>query len=390
MEFSPYAYEFHEDPYPIYKRLREEAPVYYSSKEDFWALSRHRDVLAGFKDTDRFSNSHGVSVDPSAAGPAARVGTSFLGMDPPEHTTFRSLISKTFTPRRVSALEPRIRELTIEHLDRLVGAGDCDAINDFAGLLPMDVISEMFAVPREDRAELRRLSDILVHREQGENDLPPTAGIAFGEIRQYFQGHVKKLRANPGEDLLSSMIAMIPEHDILNEEELLSFCNLLIVAGNETTTKLLGNALYWLSLNPSERQKVCADQSQIPNWVEETLRYDNSTQLLMRLLLEDVKIDEITIPAQSRVVLLVGAANRDPEVFERPDEYDLDRDKTASLAFGRGAHFCLGASLARMEGVVALEEWIKRFPEYAVETTGIERVHSVNVRGFAKLPIRLD
>lgn len=389
MEFSPYAYEFHEDPYPIYKRLREEAPVYYNPKEDFWALSRHRDVLAGFKDTDRFSNSHGVSVDPSAAGPAARVGTSFLGMDPPEHTTFRSLISKTFTPRRVSALEPRIRELTVEHLDRLVGAGDCDAINDFAGLLPMDVISEMFAVPREDRAELRRHSDTLVHREQGENDLPPTAGIAFGEIRQYFQDHVKKLRANPGEDLLSSMIAMIPEHDILNEEELLSFCNLLIVAGNETTTKLLGNALYWLSLNPGQRQKVHEDSKRIPDWVEETLRYDNSTQLLMRLLLEDVKIDEITIPARSRVVLLVGAANRDPEVFDRPDEYDLDRDKTASLAFGRGAHFCLGASLARMEGVVALEEWIKRFPDYAVEASGIERVHSVNVRGFAKLPIRL-
>ena len=310
-------------------------------------------------------------------------------MDPPEHTTFRSLISKTFTPRRVSALEPRIRELTVEHLDRLVGAGDCDAINDFAGLLPMDVISEMFAVPREDRAELRRHSDTLVHREQGENDLPPTAGIAFGEIRQYFQDHVKKLRANPGEDLLSSMIAMIPEHDILNEEELLSFCNLLIVAGNETTTKLLGNALYWLSLNPGQRQKVHEDSKRIPDWVEETLRYDNSTQLLMRLLLEDVKIDEITIPARSRVVLLVGAANRDPEVFDRPDEYDLDRDKTASLAFGRGAHFCLGASLARMEGVVALEEWIKRFPDYAVEASGIERVHSVNVRGFAKLPIRL-
>ena len=185
------------------------------------------------------------------------------------------------------------------------------------------------------------------------------------------------------------MIAMIPEHDILNEEELLSFCNLLIVAGNETTTKLLGNALYWLSLNPGERQKVHGDAKRIPDWVEETLRYDNSTQLLMRLMLEDVKIDDITIPAQSRVVLLVGAANRDPEVFERPDEYDLDRDKTASLAFGRGAHFCLGASLARMEGVVALEEWIKRFPDYAVDPSGIERVHSVNVRGFAKLPIRL-
>ena len=163
----------------------------------------------------------------------------------------------------------------------------------------------------------------------------------------------------------------------------------MIVAGNETTTKLLGNALYWLSLNPSERQKVLADHSQIPDWVEETLRYDNSTQLLMRLLLEDVEIDGITIPAQSRVVLLVGSANRDPAVFERPDEYDINRDKTASLSFGRGAHFCLGASLARMEGLVALEEWVKRFPDYAIEHTGIERVHSVNVRGFAKLPVRL-
>ena len=390
LEYDPYAYALHENPYPLYERLRGEAPVYRNQSMDFWALSRHADVLRAFKDHTIFSNREGVSLDPKSRTPeAARIGMSFLGMDPPHHTRMRGLVSRGFTPRRVAALEPRIREMTIGYLDPLIGSGGFDLIDDFAGRLPMDVISEMFAVPREDRAELRRLADILVHREQGENDIPPTAGIAFAGIRQYFQDHVKQLRAHPGDDLLSSMIAMVPEHDILNEEELLSFCNLMIVAGNETTTKLLGNALYWLSLNPSEQQKVLADHSQIPDWVEETLRYDNSTQLLMRLLLEDVEIDGITIPAQSRVVLLVGSANRDPAVFERPDEYDINRDKTASLSFGRGAHFCLGASLARMEGLVALEEWVKRFPDYAIEHTGIERVHSVNVRGFAKLPVRL-
>ena len=390
MEFSPYAYEFHEDPYPIYKWLREEAPAYRNDSDDFWALSRHADVLAGFKNSKDLSNSHGVSPDPSARGEMARLGTSFLGMDPPEHTAFRGLVSKTFTPRRVAEMEPRIRALTVQYLDELEDLQRFDMIDDFAGKLPMDVISEMLGVPRGDRAELRRNADLLVHREPEMKDVPPEGLVAFKVLHDYFKGHLEHLRRNPGNDLLSSLISLAAENEILSDDQLLSFCNLFIVAGNETTTKLLGNSVYWLWKNPVERAKVATDPTRIPAWVEETLRYDNSTQLLMRLVVSNLDVAGTRIPAGDYVALLVGSANRDPAVFENPDIFNIDRDTSAMLAFGKGTHFCLGAALARLEGRIALEEFSKRFSDYEIDESGSQRVHSVNVRGFAKLPVLLS
>jgi cytochrome P450 len=387
IEFSPYAYAFHEDPYPIYARLREEAPVYHNAAEGFWALARHDDVLTAFKTPRVFSNAQGVSIDPSSRRGGARAGTSFLAMDPPEHTRFRALVSRGFTPRRVAGLEARIREITVGLLDALVGARRFDAITDFAGKLPMDVISEMLGVPAPDRAQLREWADLLVHREEGQNDLPPAGVAAFGSIRRYFRERIAGFRKRPGDDLLSVLLGLDEDGFKPSDDDLLSFCNLMIVAGNETTTKLLGNALYWLWRNPGERKRLANDLSRIPGWVEETLRYDNSTQLLMRHTLEEVTVRGVTIPAGENVLLLVGSANRDPDVFEAPDVYDIARDTTAMLSFGRGTHFCMGASLARLEAQVAFEEWWKRFPGYQVVPDGIGRVHSVNVRGFAALPV---
>jgi cytochrome P450 len=389
VEFSPYAYAFHEDPYPIYARLRAEAPVYHDAKDGFWALSRYEDVLAAFKNPRAFSNIRGVSIDPSARRGGARAGMSFLAMDPPEHTRFRALVSRGFTPRRVAALEPRIREIAVAHLDALAGAGGFDVIADFAGKLPMDVISEMLGVPEADRARLRVQADLLVHREEGSLDLPPEGVAAFIAIRSYFQRHLAALRERPGDDLLSALLGLDEGGFKPTDDDLLSFCNLMIVAGNETTTKLLGNALYWLWRNPEERALVASDPSLIPQWIEETLRYDNSTQMLMRTTLEDVRVRDVVIPAGENVLLLVGSANRDAAVFERPDAYDVRRDTAAMLSFGRGTHFCLGASLARLEARVAFEEWWRRFPGYEVRPEGIRRVHSVNVRGFAALPVKV-
>jgi cytochrome P450 len=364
IEFNPYAYEVHEDPYPFYARLRAEAPVYRNEALDFWALARHADVLAAFKDAKRFSNRFGVSIDPSAYGPHARLGTSFLGMDPPEHTRVRGIVSRSFTPRRVKAMEPRIREIAVARLDRLIGAGSFDVITEFAGKLPMDVISEMLGVPDADRTELRTLADLLVHREEGMLDVPPE-----------------------GAEALSAMLEVENDEDPLADEDLIAFCNLMIVAGNETTTKLIGNALYWLDRTPAQRVRVASGEAKMSQWVEETLRYDNSTQILVRTLSEDVTIAGRSLPKNAKVVLLVGSANRDESVFERPDEYDLARDCSRMLSFGQGTHFCLGASLARLEGAVSMQEWWKRFPDYRVDADGIERVHSVNVRGFARLPV---
>jgi len=392
IEFNPYAYEVHEDPYPLYARLRAEAPVHRNEALDFWTLARHADVLAAFKDARRFSNRFGVSIDPASYGPHARLGTSFLATDPPEHTRMRGLISRGFTPRRVRALAPRIRELAVSHLDRLVGAGDFDVVTDFAGRLPMDVISEMLGVPEADRDTLRGWADLLVHREQGVMDVPPEGVAAFGQLRGYFRELLADRRQRPGEDLLSALLAL-QEGDrdesegALSDSELLGFCNLMIVAGNETTTKLIANALYWLDRSPDQRARVAADPGRIPQWVEETLRYDNSTQMLVRTLSEDVEVGGQLLEKDARVLLLVGSANRDERVFERADVYDLDRDCSRMLSFGQGTHFCLGASLARLEGAIALEEWWRRFPDYRVDRDAAVRVHSVNVRGFARLPV---
>jgi cytochrome P450 len=391
VEFSPYAYGFHEDPYPIYRRLREEAPVYYNEELKFWAISHHSDVLSAFKDPKRFSNSHGVSIDPAARGPGARAGTSFLGMDPPEHTRFRSIVARSFTPRRVAALEPRIRELTLRRLDPLIGSGGFDVIGDFAGKLPMDVICEMLGVPEADRTQLRAWADLLVHREEGVFDVPPAGFEAFAKMRKYFEELLAMLRRTPGDDLLSSLLGQAEnaKGGGLTDDDLCSFCNLMVVAGNETTTKLIGNALYWLWRNPTQRTLLQNDHSQIPASIEETLRYDNSTQALMRLTMEDVEIRGTTIPAGEHVLLLVGSANRDPEVFARPDDFEIARDTTDMLSFGRGTHFCMGAALARLEARVAFEEWWKRFPDYEVQVDSMRRVHSVNVRGFSSLPIKV-
>ena len=387
VEYNPYAYRVHEDPYPIYQRLREEAPAYRNEELGFWALSRHADVLGAFKDIRRFSNRHGVSLDREAFHERASATMSFLAMDPPRHTRLRALVSRGFTPRRVSELEARIREIAAERIDAFAEKGRCDFIADFAGLLPMDVISELLGVPQADRANLRSWADMVVHREEGVEGLPAGTVEAALHLFQYFSEMIVERRKAPRDDLTGALLEAELEGDRLADQEIVAFLFLMIIAGNETTTKLLGNALYWLWKNPGERDRVLYDASRVPLWVEETLRYDNSTQALARLLTEDVELHGQKLRQGDQVALLVGSANRDERVFSEPDRFDILRDTTASLSFGRGTHFCLGASLARLEGRVALEEVQKRLLDWEVVPEGIVRVHSVNVRGFAALPL---
>lgn len=387
--YSPYLYEMHEDPYPTYARLRDEAPVYRNDDADFWALSRHADVVEAFRDNARFSSAHGVSLDPAASGPHAHRTMSFLAMDPPMHGRMRGLVSRGFTPRRVAELEPRIRELTREHLDIALAKGSFDFIGDIAGKLPMDVISELIGVPASDRDEVRRLSDLLVHREEGMDDVPPAGVEAALTLIGYYADMLAQRRAQPTDDLTSALLATEVDGDRLTDDEIMGFLFLMVVAGNETTTKLLGNAWYWAWRNPDERAKPFSDPECIPAWVEETVRYDTSTQMLARVTTEDVELHDTVIPARERVVLVVGSANRDERVFSDSDRYDLDRSarelqQIASFGFGR--HFCLGASLARLEARICLEELVARVADYEIDPDAVRRVHSVNVRGFAALP----
>lgn len=388
IEFDPYAYEFHEDPYPIYERLREEAPLYHNAKMGFWAISRHADVIDGFRDVTRLSSSHGVSLDPMASGPHAYKTMSFLAMDQPMHGRMRALVSRGFTPRRVAQLEPRIREIARGYLANLQDGEPFDFIKDFAGRLPMDVISELIGVPVQDRDELRIKSDLLVHREEGVQDVPPEGIAAAMDLVVYYTEMLAERRARPTDDLTSALLAAEIDGDRLNDDEIIGFLFLMVVAGNETTTKLLGNAWYWAWRNPEQRSKVFADPSKISTWVEETLRYDTSTQLLARIATCDIELHGGVIPAGDRVVLLVGSANRDPRVFKNPDSYDLERPEPLPqiASFGFGRHFCLGASLARLEAQVALQELVSAVSSYEIDAAEMKRVHSVNVRGFASLP----
>jgi len=387
--YSPYLYEIHEDPYPTYARLRAEAPVYRNDDGDFWALSRHADVVDGFRDSVRFSSSHGVSLDPAASGPYAHRTMSFLAMDPPMHGRMRGLVSRGFTPRRVSQLEPRIRQLARGRLDVALAKGSFDFVGDLAGTLPMDVISELIGVPVADRDEVRRLSDLLVHREEGMDDVPPAGVEAAFSLITYYADMLVQRRRQPTDDLTSALLAAELDGDRLTDDEIMGFLFLMVVAGNETTTKLLGNAWYWAWRNPAERAKPFADPVRIPSWIEETLRYDTSSQMLARVTTTDVELHGTVIPAGERVVLIAGSANRDERVFPNAHVYDLDRperelQQIASFGFGR--HFCLGASLARLEARVCLEELVARVADYDIDPSGIRRVHSVNVRGFATLP----
>ena len=391
--FSPYDYAVHEDPYPFYARLRDEAPVYHNAELDFWALSKYSDVREAFRAPEVFSSAMGVSLDPAAYGPHAHKTMSFLAMDDPRHARLRRLVSKGFTSRRVDSLGQGIEKISRQYWDEcLQRAGDGEAIDfvdDYAGKLPMDVISDLMGVPEADRAELRRLADLVMHREEGVQDVPQDSMVAAMDLITYYQGMVAERRRSRTEDLTSALIDAEIDGEHLDEDEILSFLFLMVVAGNETTTKLLANALFWGHEYPEQSRLVLDDPSLAPQWVEETLRFDTSSQMVLRTTTTDTTIRGVTIPADEKVLLLIGSANRDHELFPDGDVYDLSRDTSASLSFGQGPHFCLGAHLARLEARIALDMIARSVTGYEL-LPGAERVHSSNVRGFAHLPMRIE
>ena len=392
---DPYDYDFHEDPYPYYKRLRDEAPLYRNDELGFWALSRHQDVWQGFRNTTALSNKFGVSLDPASRGPHASKTMSFLAMDDPDHLRLRTLVSKGFTPRRIRELEPHVTEIAVQHLDLLLDKArsneTVDYVDEFAGKLPMDVISELMGVPEPDRTQVRAWADGVMHRDEGVTDVPPAAVEASINLIVYYQGMVAERRKNPTDDLTTALLDAEIDGDRLADDEILGFMFLMVIAGNETTTKLLANAAFWGHKNPDQLSPVYADLDRVPLWVEETLRYDTSSQILARTVAGELTLYDTTIPDGDVVLLLPGSAHRDERVFDDPDRYVIDREIGPKLlSFGSGAHFCLGAHLARMEARVALTELFKRIRGYEVDETNAARVHSSNVRGFAHLPITLQ
>jgi len=394
VSFDPYDYDFHEDPYPYYKRLRDEAPLYHNEELGFWAVSRHRDVLQGFRNSTTLSNREGVSLDPISRGPHASKTMSFLAMDDPDHLRLRTLVSKGFSPRRIRELEPRVTEIAVQHLDVMLekaGSGVVDYVGEFAGKLPMDVISELMGVPVADRDQVRAWADGVMHREDGVNDVPAEAIAASINLIVYYQDMVAERRKKLTEDLTSALLEAEISGDRLTDEEIIGFMFLMVIAGNETTTKLLANAAFWGHRNPDQIAPIYEELSRIPLWVEETLRYDTSSQILARMVSGELTLHDITIPDRDVLLLLPGSAHRDERAFENPDDFIIGREIGSKLqSFGSGAHFCLGAHLARMEARVALAELFKRIRGYEVDESNAVRVHSSNVRGFAHLPVTLQ
>ncbi len=388
---DPYDYDFHENPYPYYRRLRDEAPLYRNDELNFWALTRHADVHAGFRNSSALSNKLGVSLDPISRTPEAYRTMSFLAMDDPAHLRLRTLVSKGFTPRRIRELEPRVLELTRRHLDAALQNDGFDYITEFAGKLPMDVISELVGVPQPDREQLRALADAVMHREDGVTDVPKSALAAAMDLLVYYADMVKQRRRTPQDDLTSALLDAEIDGDRLGDDEIMAFLFLMVVAGNETTTKLLGNAIFWGGVNPEQLVSVHADHSRIPLWIEETLRYDTSSQILARVVVDRIDFYGTTLHEGDTLLLVPGSAHRDERVFDEPDEFRIGREIGSKLlSFGSGAHFCLGAHLARMEARVALTELFGRIRGYEVDVAGAVRVHSSSVRGFAHLPITVE
>ena len=393
VEFDPFSSEFFDDPTEIYRRLRDEAPVYFNEKYGFYALSRFDDVVAAHRDWPGLSSAHGVDLATLSKDPEmVRLARMIIMMDPPEHDRLRKLVSRVFTPRAVSALEPMIREVVTSFIEPLEDRDAFDAVADLAAPFPVEIISRMLGVPAGERQQIREWLDLSLHREPGELDPTPEGMAAIIEMAGYFHDLAQEKRRHPADDMLTRLTQVTVDRGdgvdtALDDNEIAGFATLLGGAGAETVTKLVGNAVVLFDRHPEQWRRVRDDPGCIPRAVEEILRLLPPSQYQGRFSVEDRSYEGGTIPAGFPVLLLTGAATRDPRAFERPDDFDIDRPPSVSIGFGHGVHSCLGAALARMESRVALEEIAARWQRLVVDPSGLRRVTMSNVAGYANVPV---
>ena len=394
VEFDPFSDEYFDDPTEVYRRLRDEAPVYFSERYGFYALSRFADVVAAHRDWQGFSSAHGVDLSTLSRDEALiRSFRSIIMMDPPEHTRLRALVSRVFTPRSIAALEPMIREVITSFLAPLEDLDEFDAVADFSAPFPVEVISRMLGVPEGERQQIRHWLDLSLHRERGQVDPTPAGIEATMASGAYYFALVAEKREHPGDDMLSRLTLVTVDRGDrvqtgLDDAEIAGFAGLLGGAGAETVTKLVGNAVVLFSRHPDQWQRILDDRSLIPSAVEEILRLLPPSQYQGRFSVEDRRFDGGTIPAGHPVLLITGAATRDPRSFDRPDDFIIDRPPSVAIGFGHGVHSCLGAALARMESRIALEELAARWHRLDVDESRLERVHMSNVAGYKNVPVR--
>ena len=391
MDFNPYDPALHEDPYPVYKRLRDEFPLHYNAEMNFYTLSRYADVFDAVQKPDLFISGKGIAVG-IAGGSTKVVGAVplLIMMDRPRHTQLRSLVSRAFTPRRISRLEPRVRAIARDLLAEFASKPEADLVVDYSAPLPTIVIAELLGVPAEDQRWFKEKSTELAQFDPAKpGGIHPSSkelGPAV-ELAEYMTREIDARRCKPKDDLLSALVAAEIEGESLSQEELIGFAFLLLVAGNETTTNLISNAAVLLDRHPDQRRMLQQDPSLLPTAIEEFLRCDPPVQGLARNTTRELRLHETTIPKDSTVLLLFASANHDERHIPDPERFDITRDPNPHLAFGFGAHFCLGANLARLEARVAWEELLARLPDYQLHAQRVERLCSGQLRGALHLPI---
>lgn len=394
--FDPFSQDFFNGAYETYRRMRNEAPVYYSDEHDFYALTRHEDVAPAFKDFDTYSSASGIDLAtirnglPTDSGPRM-----IIFMDPPSHRNMRSLLNKVFTPRAIQAQTQNVIDKVDKYLSRLDPNG-FDAVQEFTAPFPVEVITTMLGVPEESAQQVRHWIDDSLHREIGQVETGEQAMQANIEQAMFYLDLVAKRRAEPQDDLFTKLVQAELERDSgemdkLDDLEIAAFASLLGGAGAETVTKLVGNAVYMFAKNPDQWQMLREDRSKISGAVEELLRYEAPSQYNVRRNMRDVHLHGTTIPEGSPVFLIAGSANRDERAWTDADTFDINRDRAQAqnLGLGYGIHSCLGAALARLESSIALDTLLDFMPRFEVDFDNCTRVQMQNVAGWKNVPVKV-
>lgn len=389
IKYDPYDFAIDDDPYPTWERLRDEAPLYWNAEHGFWALSRWDDVRPALVDWENYRSGRGTVLDILKAGIEIPPGI-LLWEDPPLHDAHRSLLSRVFTPRRMLDLEPLVRAFTIEALDALVGREEFDIISEFGVEIPLRTIGFLFGIPESVQKVYRETTDEHITTDGSGIDFDPSS---FDKVLGVLGDYVEWRSKNPGDDLMTELLnAEVDEPDgsrrPLTRDEVVIYASMVAGAGNETATRLIGFTMQLLAQHPDQRELIAEDPSLVTPAIEEILRLESPSPAQARWVQNDVVVHDTTIPAGSIMLLLNGAANRDPRHWTNADAFDVHRDEGPHLAFGYGLHFCLGAALARLEGRVCLEEVLRRWPSWDVDTSRGEMAHTASVRGWGYLPVQ--
>ncbi len=387
--YDPYDPQLVVDPYPAFKRLREDAPVYYNEQFDFFALSRHADVEAGLRNHQTFISGRGGIIELIQAGMEMPPGIVIFE-DPPTHTLHRKLMSRMFTPRNVTRLEDKIRQFTAESLDEAADKGSFDFVRDLGVYMPMRTIGMLMGIPEADQVKIREMVDRNIRTGEGEA-MATEQGAMLDLGSDIFAEYIEWRESHPSDDIMTELLhAEFEDQDgqtrTLSREELLTYVTVVSGAGNETTTRLVGWAGKLLADHPDQRRELVADPSLIPGAIEEILRFEGPAPHAARYVAKDYTNHDVTVPAGSIMLMLMGSANRDSDKFPDGDTFDIHRETAGMLTFGSGIHFCLGAALARLEGRVALEEILRRMPEWDVDMTKAHLAPTSTVRGWETLP----